>query len=232
MSTPPWGLMSFTSSFLSEAGCALRTVGFVSERPSAVQTAFGPGRAAPAPGARVFADADGRRAGRAPDGRVVQIVKRVVGHAVLEDVAPHVARRPGRERVYLDEPELRVTLDDAGPGPRRRLFAADGRDPRAQARERLPQRLDLAQPATLFRVALPQPFTVQVCLRPEREAGRATLEAEAVALAQSLGEGVGLGEEQVRVEVEDAHARGGPREHVDEHAALRPEARGERHLIP
>src|SRR3712207_2978844 len=113
-----------------------------------MQTAFRFSRAAPATRARVFADADGRRAGHAADRSVAQVVERVVGHVVLDDVPPHVARRPSGQRVDLDEPELRVALDDRGPGARGSLLAPDGRDPGAETRQHLAQRLDLAQTAT------------------------------------------------------------------------------------
>src|SRR3712207_959557 len=141
-----------------------------------METAFRLSRPAPATSARVFADADGRRAGHAADGRVAQVVERVVGHVVLDDVPPHVARRPRGQRVDLDEPELRIALDDSGPRARGRLLAPDGRDPRAEARQHLAQRLDLAQATTLFRVALPEPLAAEVGLRFEREPRRAPLE--------------------------------------------------------
>src|SRR5918995_84293 len=99
-------------------------------------SAFRLARAAPATGAWVFADVDKRGARGAADGRVAEVVQRVVRHVVLRDVVPHVARRPRGERVDLDEAELRVALDDAGPGARRRLVAAARRDPRARARPR------------------------------------------------------------------------------------------------
>src|SRR5918993_1391973 len=194
-------------------------------------SAFRLARAAPATGARVFADTDERGARGAADGRVAEVVQRVVRHVVLRDVVPHVARRPRGERVDLDEAELRVALDDAGPGARRRLVAADGRDPRAKLGERLAQRLDLTQAAALRRVALPQTFAVARGLRFEREARRAPLEADAVARAQALDERVRVGEEQVRVEIKNPRAAIHARERVHEHAALDAEAGGERHVV-
>ncbi len=59
---------------------------------SLMQPTFGFALAAPTPGARVFIGADWRRTWLAPDGRVPEVVQRVVRDIVFEDVIPHVTR--------------------------------------------------------------------------------------------------------------------------------------------
>src|SRR5258708_10125912 len=70
-------------------------------------------RSTPATRSRVFTNLHGRGAGRAADGRVAVVVKRVIGYVVPGYVIPDVAGRPGCKRVDLDQTELLIPLDQA-----------------------------------------------------------------------------------------------------------------------
>src|SRR5207253_6521117 len=59
------------------------------------------------------------------------------------DVAPQVLLRPVRERVDLPDVPLSVSLELGGRRAGRRLLAPDPRDPRLDAGQRPPERLDL-----------------------------------------------------------------------------------------
>src|SRR5206468_1644542 len=91
-----------------------------------VEPALGFPRAAPAPGALRLARGGGPGARPAPDARVALIEERVVGNAVLSDVAPHVGPAPAREWEHFQDrpPGDLVVLEQlrrrAGGGPPRR----------------------------------------------------------------------------------------------------------------
>src|SRR5258706_14717579 len=70
-------------------------------------------RSTPASRARVFTNLHGRGAGRAADGRVAVVVKRIKRHIVPGYVIPDVAGGPGGERVDFDQAELLIPLDQA-----------------------------------------------------------------------------------------------------------------------
>src|SRR5262249_25011506 len=109
-----------------------------------VQAALLLHRPCPAAGALVLAVADGPRAGPAADARVAPVVQRVVGHLVLDDERPHLAPRPGKQRVDLHQAELPVPLHHAGGGPTGRVVPGDGADPGVVPSDRPPQGQDLA----------------------------------------------------------------------------------------
>lgn len=60
------------------------------QRLNDVQTTFGFGESRPTTGARIFSRANGARAMRATDTRIILIVKLVVRDIVVVDVAPHL----------------------------------------------------------------------------------------------------------------------------------------------
>src|SRR5205823_14694288 len=68
-----------------------------------VEPALGLSRAAPAPGALQRARGRGAGARPASDARVAPIEQRVIGNAVLSDVAPHVSPAPVREREHFQD---------------------------------------------------------------------------------------------------------------------------------
>ena len=71
----------------------------------------------PTSGARVFPRPDRSRAMGAADAGIVLIVKRVVWHAVIVDVAPNLPGRPVHDGIDLDQAELSVPLNAASAGP-------------------------------------------------------------------------------------------------------------------
>src|SRR5690606_20537961 len=104
-----------------------------------VKSALALERATPAAGAQVLAGDDRRRARLAPDRRIATLVQRVIRDVVRVQVAPHLVVGPRDERVDLVQAELAIALDDLGRRALRRLVAANRRDPRRQAGERLPE---------------------------------------------------------------------------------------------
>src|SRR5216683_1637408 len=150
----------------------------------AVQAALGLGEGAPAPGARVLAGADRRRAGRAPDARVAALVERIGGDLALAHARPHVGAGPCGQRVDLHETELGIALHHAGAGALRRLVAPDGGDPGIELQHLDPQRLDLAQVAAQIRGALPQGRPVRKLLLGDGDGGLHAAHANAVPALQ------------------------------------------------
>ena len=91
----------------------------------------------------------GRRARRAADRGVALVVQRVVRKVALVDPPPEVLLGPLDQRVELPHRALLVPLDGLGVGARRRLLAADARDPRVLAGERRLERGDLGLAAAV-----------------------------------------------------------------------------------
>src|SRR4051812_39657301 len=85
-----------------------------------------------------------QRAVRAADRRVAAVVERVVRHVVAEQVVPHVALAPVRQRVRLPEPVPQVPVDLLGAAPRGCLLAPQTGDPAVDVRESALERRDLA----------------------------------------------------------------------------------------
>src|SRR5947208_4256167 len=99
----------------------------------------------PAAGTVVLALADRARARRAADRRVALRVQAVHGNIVLAEIGPHLALRPLRERLDLDDRAVVVVdLDLADVRPRRPLVATQPGHPRVEPVEMLRQQLDLA----------------------------------------------------------------------------------------
>src|SRR3954468_10553128 len=90
-----------------------------------------------------------QRAVRAADRRIATIVQLVVRHVVAEEVVPHLALGPVRQRVRLPQPVAQVPIDLLGAPPRGRLLAAQAGHPRVDVRQRLLQRGYLPDPAAL-----------------------------------------------------------------------------------
>src|SRR5918992_2187171 len=91
--------------------------------------------ARPAPGALVLALADGTRARHAADRRVALLVQRVDRNLVHERVRVDALRVPVDERLDLPDTVALAPLDLLRVRSRRRLSAADARDPRVVACE-------------------------------------------------------------------------------------------------
>src|SRR5919108_3962125 len=94
--------------------------------------------AAPGPpaGALVLAHADRPRARDATDRRVTGIVQRVVRNLVHVDVRLDALGVPVDERLHLPDAVALRPLDLLRARARRRLLAANARDPRVEAGER------------------------------------------------------------------------------------------------
>src|SRR5207247_9820800 len=189
-----------------------------------VEPALGFPRAAPAPGALRLARGGGPGAWPAPDARVTLIEERVVGNAVLSDVAPDVGPAPARAwEDFQDRPpgDL-VVLEQfrrrAGGG----LILAHGADPGVEGCEGPLERLDLANPAATIRVR-PVEGT-RVGERPELD------EIEAVLLPTPLPYGVRLREMEPGVQEHHGHRAVDAADQVREHHAAPAEAHGQGRL--
>src|SRR5262245_20734582 len=125
---------------------------------SAVEAALGLVETGPATGAGVLAVADRTGARPAADRRVAALDERVHGQVPVLDVALHVEVGPRREWLDLHEALPDVVRDDRRVGPACVLVAAQPRHPRGPAAQRPLERLDLAHPAALVRVAVPEVF--------------------------------------------------------------------------
>src|ERR671937_2783775 len=103
--------------------------------------------AGPAARPLVLACADGPRARDAADRRIAVVVQRVVRDLVHVDVRVDALRVPVDERLDLPDAVALAPLDLLCIRARRRLLAADPRDPRVEAAQRALERLDLAKVA-------------------------------------------------------------------------------------
>src|SRR5262249_20297618 len=121
-----------------------------------METAFGLGRAGPA----ALAARARERAMRAPDGGVAAVVELVVGQVMLVDVVPAALVVPVGERRRLPELVRLVPADLRRVRARRRLVAADARDPRVEPAEGAVERLHLPDRAAEVGLALPEPVAV------------------------------------------------------------------------
>src|SRR5438477_9036217 len=90
-----------------------------------VQAAFGLAKARPAAGARVLTGLHGASAMGAADAGVVLIMQWIVGHVVLDHIAPNHLSRPVGERTDLDQIEFVVPIYFAYTLAFQRLIAAD-----------------------------------------------------------------------------------------------------------
>src|SRR5579864_6160242 len=101
----------------------------------------------PAAGALVLIALDRPGAGDAPDRRVAQLVERVGGDFVDEDVGLDALRVPVHERVDLPDAVVLRPLYLSCVRTRERLLAADAAHPGVERLERALERLDLADVA-------------------------------------------------------------------------------------
>jgi hypothetical protein len=138
---------------------------------------------------------------------------------------------PPDERVDLDEAELAVALDDAGPGALGGLVAPDRGDPRVERRERGAQGLHLAQLAAAVGIAFPQARAMDERLRVDGLLGADRADRHAVALLEGAPQLERLGEQHAGVEGEQVDGEAGARDQVDDHAALGPETGRERQPV-
>src|SRR6266851_692957 len=100
-----------------------------------------------------------RRARLAPDAGVPELVQRQQRNRMRLCVVPHLLRGPPRERADLPNrlpARQRERLDLREIGPRRRLLAAESREPRVVGLQRGKERLDLVLRATGLRARLPE----------------------------------------------------------------------------
>src|SRR5438876_12141417 len=93
----------------------------------------------------------GLGAGGAPDRGEAPVVQGMVREVVLEDVGPQVLLRPIRDRVDLPDPAALVALELGRGRARRRLLAADARDPGLEPGQRPLERIHLRRPAAVGR---------------------------------------------------------------------------------
>src|SRR5262249_39033100 len=117
-----------------------------------VQPALGLRLARPA----ALAAGAGERAVGAAAPRVAAVVPLVVRQLALADVVEAALVVPVGERARLPQLVRLVPADLGRIGARRRLVAAQARDPRVEVGERPGERLDLANRAAERRVALPE----------------------------------------------------------------------------
>src|SRR5207245_2397085 len=104
----------------------------------------------------VLAGTNRARARHAPDRRITGVVQGVVRNLVDRDVRLHALRVPVDQRLHLPDAVALGPLELLRVRARRRLLAANARDPRVVARERTLERLDLADVAAAVGLRLPQ----------------------------------------------------------------------------
>src|SRR5208282_369432 len=98
----------------------------------------------PSPGAFRLAGRDGTRARCAADRRETAVMQGIAGNAVLADEREHPLARPVEQRIYLDQPVMRIDRSKGDAGALVRLIRAQTRDPRGGACEGALEWLDLA----------------------------------------------------------------------------------------
>src|SRR5687768_10412766 len=97
----------------------------------------------PAARARILAGTHRARARLAADRAIAAVVQRVVRDLVGAKVLPHVGLAPFGERADFPQAPPRIVLGLGEGGAPGGLVASQARDPRALARERAAERLDL-----------------------------------------------------------------------------------------
>src|SRR6266511_5542332 len=135
------------------------------------------------------------RAGDAPDRPVAHLVQRVVRNLVDGDVRPDALLVPVGEWMQLPDAVTLRPLHLRRLGARRRLVAPDTGDPAVVRRERLEQRLDLADVAAAVGIALPEVRTFEPMLVGNADHVRPD-QLEPVALDEAVARLVGLLEEE------------------------------------
>src|SRR3989440_932055 len=164
-----------------------------------VESAFGLAAAAPPPRPLGLAGRGGPGARPATDARVALVEQRVVGNAVVADVAPHVGPAPPGEREDFDDGVAvhLVVLDQLGGPTGVRLVLPHRADPGVVCDDGALERFDLSDKAAAVRVGLVQRAGVG-------ERGE-LYEIESVALGESSLELVGLAEVEPRVQKDHRH---------------------------
>ena len=169
-----------------------------------VQAALGLGQPGPAAGPRILTRGDRPGAGRATDRRITLGEQQVDRDAVAARVVEHLVEAPGGDRVDLHHLVGVVPLDQRRVSAQRGVLAAQAGDPRLIAGQFAVDRLDLAQPAALRRVAVVQPRAEPGVLLGHRQRGQHVDDRDVgggrqrVAGADRLGEVVaGLQEQHV-----------------------------------
>ena len=153
----------------------------------------------------------------------------VVGNVVLRDVVPDVLLAPLGERVGLPELVLVVPVELRRLAAARRLIAPHAGHPRVHLRQRLLERLHLANAAAGVGVRVPQLVAVLGALPREAHA-LVHLDLHAVAVLELAPCLVGLGEEQPGVERKEARLGLDLQQHVHDHRGLLLEGAG--HVQP
>src|SRR5215813_10064345 len=120
-----------------------------------MKTALGLRRAAPATATLRLTALNHRRARCTANRSVAVIIKWVVRDSVLVDVTPHLTCGPVSQRIYFEQTELSIALNDAGRRAGCGLIATNCGDPCSQSLQRLLQRPDLAQLAAQIGMAFP-----------------------------------------------------------------------------
>ena len=106
---------------------------------------------------------------RAADARVILVMKLVVGHVVVVDVAPDLLRSPVDDWIDLHQTKFGIPFNSARTGPNRCLVAANACDPCAQLSELAAQRLHFSEAAAEVGITRPKRRPVGALLLVGRE---------------------------------------------------------------
>src|SRR5437762_650412 len=203
---PPAGALRATEPRSPAASATRSVIGSDQGKPLArrlsgerVQPAFGLATAAPPSRPLGLAGRGGPGARPATDARVTLVEQRVVGNAVLADVAPHVGPAPPGEREDFDDGVAvhLVVLDQLGGPTGVGLVLPHRADPGVVCDDGTLERLDLSNKAAAVGIGLVQRAGVG-----ER---RELYEIETVALGEASLELVRLAEVEPRVQKDHRH---------------------------
>ena len=118
-----------------------------------MNAAFGLAASAPASGARILAGPDRRGARYASDRRIALGDERMARQFVPVEISEEHRRVPSGERIDLDA--IAFGLEQGERGARRALVSLASGDPGLEGRERLGERVDLADAAAAIGVVRP-----------------------------------------------------------------------------